>query len=125
MSDDWLEVWYELLRNLRNQPTCKVHPIFPCVKTLSQGIVNDIVEVSQTGIIVKSHRTGKEDSIKSNQFETWWLHLLEKGSASLKPGHENNPHADRSRLVGAILVSCLPVRIKKDKDDPSTILLAG
>ena len=117
---DWSEVWQELQQVLKNQPRCPKHPQYPCVKTLSEKVVNDIIEVSDQGIKVRSHRTNTEDTLAASQFETWWHYLVSNKSASLKP--ESAPHADRSRLVGAILVTCLPNRIRTS--DNSTITLS-
>jgi hypothetical protein len=122
-NQSWPEVWQGLQDKLRNQPRCVDHPEYPCVKTLSQRETNDIVEVSPEGIRVKSHRTEREDFISASQFETWWHRLVATGSASLQPGHPNNPDADRSYIVGAILVTCLPKRIQRDESDNSTIKL--
>lgn len=114
---DWPAVWVELRTNLESQPKCSIHPAYPHVKTLSQHVVNDIIQVEEEKILVRSHRTLREDSIEAQRFETWWNHLVTDGSASLVPGDPNNAHPWRSRVVGAILAVCLPNRILRDGQD--------
>jgi len=118
----WPEMWQELQTKLRKLPPCPEHHQYPCVRTLAQGVVNDIVDVSSKGVKVRSHRTEATDSIKKSIFERWWNHLVAEGSASLRPGDSNNPDAYRSRIVGAILAACLPDKIRVD-DDNATIRL--
>jgi len=108
----WSEVWQELQTGLMNLPRCPEHPQYPCVRTLAQGVVNDIVGVSSEEVKVKSHRTRATDSIEASRFKRWWNHLVAEGSASLRPGDSNNPDPYRSRIVGAILAACLPDKIK-------------
>jgi hypothetical protein len=111
MIPNWQTVWQELQDNLTNQPRCNEHSDYPCVKTLSVGVINDIVVISSSEIQVRSHRTRNLDTIKASKIEKWWKQLVAKGSASLKPGHPNNPDPYRSRIIGAILVTCLSDRI--------------
>ena len=117
----WPEVWQELQNELRNQPRCPEHPQYPCVTTLALGVINDIVEVSEEGIKIVSHLTGHEDFLKASQVKKWWDHLVMTGSASLRP--DDAPDSDRSRIVGAILVTCLPNRITLDEGSKSIITL--
>jgi len=109
---NWQAVWQELRDNLAKQPPCPHHAEYPHVSTLSQRVGNDIVEVGGKGILVRSHRTHREDFIEMSRFESWWNHLVVRKSASLYPGHPNNPHPWRSRIVGAIMATCLPERIR-------------
>ena len=111
-TTQWQTVWKELRDNLAKQPHCREHPDYPCVKTLAQEITNDMIEISEEGITVRSHRTYREDFIEARRFRIWWNHLISKGSASIKPGDANNPHPWRSRIVGAIFAHCLPDRIR-------------
>lgn len=113
----WLEIWRTLRENLKNQPTCPLHPNWPYVETLSQRVPNDLLAVEESGIRVRSHRTSNEDFIEENRFKVWWFHLLKNGSASLYPGASNNPHPWRSRLVGAIIATGLPQQIKVASPD--------
>jgi hypothetical protein len=110
---DWLIIWQELRTNLKTQRRCSTHPEFSCVKTLSQGIVNDILEVDELYVRVRSHRTLHNDDIEAARFKTWWEWLVANGSASLSPGDDNNPHPWRARIMGAVFVTCLPNRIKQ------------
>jgi len=110
---DWQSVWEELQINISNQPKCPKHPEYPCVKTLVQGVINDIIQVNKDGITVRSHRTNREDFIERDIFGDWWQHLITKKTASLRPGHSENPNRWRSCIVGAILCTCLPEKIKK------------
>lgn len=109
---NWPVVWQELQDNLAKQPRCPQHPDYPYVSTLVQQVTNDIVKVGTDGILVRSHRTSREDFIEVSRFEAWWNHLVTRGSASLYPGDQNNPHPWRSRLVGVIMAQCLPDKIR-------------
>jgi len=112
-ASDWPAVWQELRDNLTRQPACPEHPEYCHVKTMSRGVINDVLEVSDDGVRVRSHRTGHVDFIQAFHFRTWWDHLAANGSASLYPGSGNTPPARRARIVSAIMVACLPDRIRK------------
>ena len=103
----WEQVWRELRDVLLLQPGCPDHLEYPCVRTLVQGVVNDIIRVESEGVLVRSHRTNRDDFVEVNLFRVWWDHLQNVGTASLEPGNQNNPHRWRARLVGAILARCL------------------
>jgi hypothetical protein len=120
-GSSWSTVWKELRENLLGQPACPEHPQFPHVCTLTQQIINDIVAVSEEGITVRSHRTTHEDFIEARRFRVWWEFLQDHGTASLDTHSPANPHPWRSRIVGAILITCLPYRIRRR--DSSTIEL--
>jgi hypothetical protein len=109
---NWPAVWQELRDNLAKQPPCPHHPEYPHVSTLSQQVINDIIKVSESGILVRSHRTFHEDFIEASRFEIWWKHLDANRSASLYSGRPNNPHPWRARIVGAIMATCLPDRVR-------------
>ena len=109
---NWPAVWLELRNNLARQPSCPHHHEYPHVRTLSQRVINDIVKVRQNGVVMRSHRTLREDLIEASRFEAWWNHLVANKSASLYPGHPSNPHPWRARIVGAIMATCLPERIR-------------
>ena len=111
MEDSWEQVWAELHAELKSQPRCPEHPDLPCVRTLEQNSINDILRVDQDGLLVRSHRTGNDDVIPASSFRAWWSHLQQHGAAALDPNHPNCPRSDRARLVGAILARCLPHRI--------------
>lgn len=70
MDELWEQVWGELRAGLGRQPLCAEHPEFPCVRTLGQGAVNDILRVDEDGVRVRSHRTGNEDVIPAAAFRT-------------------------------------------------------
>jgi hypothetical protein len=123
MELNWSEIWLLLLKNLDNQPKCPDHPNHPMVKTLSLGVINDIVHSDQERIILRSHRTGKEDPLKASHFKIWWNFLTEHGKASMKPGDPNNPSAYRSCIIGSIFVKCLPELIEQTSSDKSIIQL--
>jgi len=112
-APDWPAVWQELRDNLVRQPACPQHPEFGHVRTLSRGVINDILEVSSEGIRVRSHRSWREDFIESCHFQAWWEHLVARGSASLYPGSGNTPPSRRARTVSAIMVAGLPNRIRQ------------
>ncbi|MBI5316863.1 MAG: helix-turn-helix domain-containing protein [Nitrospirae bacterium] len=108
----WSTVWPKFLQNLLNQPRCPRHPDCPHVKSMVQGVINDVLSVGADGIRVRSHRTNNVDEIPEERFKVWWKHLSRNGSASLVPGGPNNPHPWRSRIVGAILATALPDEIE-------------
>jgi hypothetical protein len=110
----WKQVWGELRGALSRQPRCPEHPQFPCISTLGQGAVNDILHVDQDAVRVRSHRTGNEDVIPASSFRAWWSHLQQHGSAALDPNDPNCPRSDRAVLVGAIFAGCLPDRVKRE-----------
>jgi hypothetical protein len=114
VNEHWEQVWSELSDALSDQPRCPDHPQFPCIQTLGQGAVNDILRVDQDGVRVRSHRTGNEDMIPVSSFQAWWAHLQQHGTAALDPNDPNCPRSDRAVLVGAILARCLPNRVKQD-----------
>jgi transcriptional regulator with XRE-family HTH domain len=119
----WNRIWDELQLGLRSQPPCPIHSEYPCIRTLGQEIVNDILEVTNEGVLVRSHRTNKDDVIPVKRFRKWWDHLVEYGDASLEPGDSNNPDPWRSRVVGAIWAWCLPKRIERSGVSTSLIRL--
>ena len=108
----WDDVWSGLRANLLKQPRCADHPQYPCVRTLVEKSVNDVLAIDRTGIRVRSHRTANEDVIPVASFKAWWNHLEQRGTAALRPGHPNCPRSDRARLVGAIIAHCLPDRVE-------------
>jgi hypothetical protein len=112
MSSEWAIIWQELRCNLSKQPVCPQHTDYPHIRTLAQKVINDVLSVSEQGIVVRSHRTRHNDFIEEERLKVWWEHLTTVGSASLKPGSENNPHPWRSRIVGAIIATCLSSRIR-------------
>ena len=109
---DWTTVWSELRRNLQDQPPCPEHPEYPYVRTLVTRVINDVIHVGEDGIIVRSHRKLNERFITEKIFRTWWQYLEQYGLTSLKPGADNNPRSSHSCIVGAIMGTCLPNRIK-------------
>jgi hypothetical protein len=107
----WESIWLELRAQLEAQPRCEKHPEYPHVRTMIQKVVNDIKRVGHDGVVVRSHRTKEDDFIEADRFKLWWEHPQRIGSASLKPGDGNKPQPWRSKIVGAICVRCLPVRL--------------
>ena len=122
-DDGWKQVWGELCDELNRQPRCPEHPQFPCVRTLSRKVVNDILHLDQDAIRVRSHDTGREDVLPASSFRAWWSHLQQHGSAALDPNDPNCPRSDRAVLVGAILVGCLPGRVKREGGHIRLLLL--
>ena len=43
---NWPEVWQRLCASISQQPRCPQHPEYPCVRTLSQGIINDYLKLA-------------------------------------------------------------------------------
>jgi len=125
MDEVWEEAWLALREALTRQSRCQEHPDHPCVRTLVQEVVNDIIRVGPDGIVVRSHRTSREDPIEASRFRVWWEQLQREGFASLIPGGDNNPHRWRSRVVGAIWARCLPRQIEWDEARPNEIRLIG
>jgi len=52
----------QIKRILKSLPRCPQHPEYPYVTTLSQKIKNDILEITEKGITVRSHKTNKKIS---------------------------------------------------------------
>lgn len=111
---NWEVVWQELRDNLLRQPRCPDHSQCPHIMTLSLGVINDIIKVQENGIIVRSHESRRniERFIGFSLFKKWWDYLLAKKSASLIPGHPNNPERWNSRIVGEIIATCLLDKIR-------------
>jgi hypothetical protein len=118
----WEPIWEELRGALAAQPPCPQHPEYPHVRTVVQGVINDLLSIDERGILVRSHRTDREDYIEASRFRTWWDHLVAHGSASLHPGEPNNPHRWRSRVVGAMLLAGLPNRLRLVHGDTIELL---
>jgi hypothetical protein len=113
MATLWDQVWGELRDSLVKQPRCPQHPKFPCVHTWGHDVINDIIEVEEDRIVVRSHRTMKDDPIGVGAFRSWWNHLQEKRSATLDPGGPNTPGTNRPVLIGAIFACCLSARVAR------------
>jgi hypothetical protein len=105
------DAWRRLQRALKRCPRCPEHRKYPCVSTLAQGAVNDIIDVSSEGVEARAHSTDRKRLIRASTFKRWYNHLCEQGSASLVPGHRNNPAGEHSCLVGAIIAACFPGKI--------------
>lgn len=120
-THSWPVIWAKFQDNLRNEPKCRRHPDYPHVKSMVQGVINDILQIETNSITIRSHRTNNVDLIPEDRFKTWWDHLQVHGSASLIPGDKNNPHPWRSRIVGAILASALANEI--EVEDSNSISL--
>jgi len=119
----WSNVWQKFRQNLMNERRCPRHPEYPHVRSMVQGVINDIISVEDHGIRVRSHRTNYIDDIPEHRFRVWWEHLCSHGSASLVPGGKNNPEPWRSRIVGAIMAAALPDEI--DAESSNSIALKG
>lgn len=122
----WQAIWQELRDNIAEQPLCPEHHDYVHVRTLSRAVINDIIKLQENGILIRSHesRRNKKRFIKYSQFKKWWDYLVSNRFASLVPGHQNNPDASHSRIVGAIMATCLPNRIRVvDPNTPNTIEL--
>jgi hypothetical protein len=52
MHPTWEETWLELREQLERQPACPDHPEYPCVRTLDQEVINDIVRVTDDEVVV-------------------------------------------------------------------------
>ncbi len=107
------EAWRILTESLLQQPRCPQHPEYTFVPTLGQGVKNDVIQVTSDLIVVRSHRTMREDTIPASRIRTWWEHLENFGTAALAP--EDAPDRWRSRIVGAILFHCLPDHLELDE----------
>ncbi len=116
---DWPALWRELRHNLEK---------LSYVRTLDLGVLNEIIEVRETGVRLLSQqsRSNAPRLIKEGTFKAWCEHLLQNRTASLVPGNPNNPRSSHSRIVGAILVTCLPDKVRVvDPDKADTIELIG
>lgn len=113
----WEQVWRELRDNLERQPHCREHPEYPCVRTLNQGVINDILRLDDKGVQVRSHRTKNPRVISVGSFRAWWEHLEKNGTIEESPtGH--------GRVIGTILARCLPNRIAHDGGKKFRLLTA-
>jgi HTH-type transcriptional regulator, competence development regulator len=117
IQSNWPTIWSKFRNNLANEQKCPRHPEFPHVRSMVQGVINDVLSVDAGGIRVRSHRTNKIDPIPEKSFRNWWEHLVEHGSASLVPGGPNNPDPWRSRIVGAIMSAALPEEIEVESSN--------
>jgi hypothetical protein len=120
-KSDWPSMWQELKQKLAAQPRCPEHPEYPCVFTLAQRSANDIVSIEADRIVVRSHRSMNKDTIEESLFRKWWEHMLDEDSASLVPGAFSNPPTKRSRIIGAILATCLPTRVSAENHNLITL----
>lgn len=102
--DNWKQVRVILLHKL--ETFASSHK--PIVTLSNRPSENEILSVTQTTIRVLSLQSKKKDDISVSHLQKWWKHLVYKGEASLRPRDKNCPRGDRSSLVGAILVRCLP-----------------
>ena len=109
---EWGSLWREIQSGLLALPRCPEHPEYPVIHTLVMyKVPNDILDVNDVEITVRSHRKNRSDVIREATFRNWWSHLQTNSEASLQPGAPDNPPGPRSYIVGAILVTVLPKRI--------------
>jgi hypothetical protein len=106
-SPHWKAVWKELCRELSELPRCPIHSSLPHVKTLSRGIINDILDISEDGLTVRSHQTLRGRFIPASRFERWWWKLRTSGHANPSAP----PATQDSRVVAAVLAAALPHRV--------------
>lgn len=116
MTVTWDQIWEELQDGLKHQPPCPINPEYGRILTLRQKTVNDILEVGDKEVCVRSHHPKGNDKDKDNcrrivreDFRKWWEHLCREGTASFTGG--DRPTAGNSSVVAAILVRCLPTRV--------------
>ena len=110
---DWNATWELLRSNLWTLPPCPEHPNHPHVRTLSQGVINDIINVTEHEIIVHSHRSENEDQIPAAHFKAWWNHLSTGKPATTDTSDPNCPEPYRSSVTAAIFVQALPGKIEQ------------
>lgn len=111
---EWNALWQRLLARLAEQPPCPLHPEYPAVRTLARGQVNDIIRMDESGVVVRSHGSMESDPVPVAHFRALWKHLGEHGHAVFEPGCGGLPAFARSRIIGAILVTCLPEVLRYD-----------
>lgn len=104
----WSVVWHQLRQNLAALPRCPSHRRYPHVTTLVNKVTNDILEVNETGITLRSHRTGVERRVAVSVFKAWWDTLVTHGTVSLA----SPPGTQHSRVVAAVLAASLPHRMR-------------
>lgn len=98
------QVWQELRAGLANAARCPQHPEFPCVYTLARLVPNDIVEITEDEVAVRSHDTYRIRRIPRERFQELWDALASAGSARFRTGNNGS-------VVGAIYVRCLSIRV--------------
>lgn len=123
MNKSWEQSWGELRRAVESFPLCPDHPEYPCVATMIKGAMNDIIEVKETEIVVRSHETNHDDRISKSVFHKWFEHLWKHKSASSAEGTPSCPERYRSRVVAAIYLNAFPDVIRQSTDKPNMIEL--
>ncbi len=110
VTGGWEEVWQEMRSALKRQP--RIH-------TLVHRTVNDILEVGEKEIAVRSHHPKgkpKDRRISEAEFRKWW-DRLQRGPVSFTgPNITKN-----SSVTAAIFVTCLPDRV--ERGEPGQIRL--
>jgi hypothetical protein len=113
MAVPWEQVWGELQDALKGQPPCPIHKKYPHILTLNKSSINDVLEVGENEVCVRSHKPKGTDQDKDNRrridvnvFRKWW-ELLRRGAVPFTKGFPT----PNSSVVAAILVRCLPGRI--------------
>lgn len=112
MAITWEQIWSELQIGLRERRL---------VETLGLGKkreINEIVEISKDGVKVRSRATDNLNSIPRSSFHRVWR--------KLETGEEKTMESlvgQRSSIVIAIFVHCLPKRVELTRQKPITLRL--
>jgi len=61
----WKKMWSILQECLKTQPKYPEHPEYPHIKTISKKKINDVIEVKQDFIVLRSHLTKNKRQISA------------------------------------------------------------
>lgn len=108
MTTSFEDIWAKLLVNLRTAGI---------VKTLGNGVVNEVVSATQEGILLRSRssRSGKKRAIPRARFKRFWDQLVVEGSSPFRTG-------DNGSVVGAIFVRALPEVVNQTGPNEITLV---
>ncbi|MHA1595514.1 MAG: hypothetical protein ACTSXX_12380 [Candidatus Baldrarchaeia archaeon] len=76
------------------------------IRTLTMGVLNQIVSVSRNAIIVKSKRTGKERALTKEDFRCLWETLRRKKQLDVDDIYENC-YEQYWKKIGRIMMAFL------------------
>ena len=73
------------------------------ISTLSQGVDDDVMSVTDQAIVVRSHRTSRERTIPRRDFERAWTVVLERGEFCPSKHKGLAGLVGRSSIITAVL----------------------
>lgn len=108
----WSSIWRQVQRRMRKQPPCITHPKFPSIKTLARETVNDVIDVRDKGITLRSHEHKRKDNenrfFPQERFRKWWTDCVDSGGVTTTNKARRERHeAPNGCIVDAVMVRCL------------------